>query len=216
MRAGVKRQFAFLVLALVCVLVLTGELARAASRGATFPNDSSPAWSFDARRVAFDRESPGRAAEVDVTPAGSGAVEHLLTGRNRGWQPAGGSLLVERGGATTILTYPSGSVDTVLGVDASWSRDGLEAAYRRNGVLVSGSGDDALFGGRGDDRLAAGAGTDLVEGGPDRDTLTAGPGNDTVEARDGFRDVVDCGPGRDTAEIDRLDVVRHCEHVLRP
>lgn len=85
-----------------------------------------------------------------------------------------------------------------------------------NDSIASGAGADAIFGGPGDDRIAAGPGNDLIVGGPGRDTIAAGRGNDTVEARDGFRDVVDCGPGRDRAEVDRLDVVRGCERVLRP
>ena len=85
-----------------------------------------------------------------------------------------------------------------------------------NDALFSGSGNDALFGGPGKDKLLAAAGDDLVEGGPGRDVLDAGAGNDIVEARDGFRDVIDCGPGRDIAEVDRPDVVRHCESVVRP
>ena len=40
-------------------------------------------------------------------------------------------------------------------------------------------------------------------------------GNDVIRARNGFRDVVDCGPGRDIAIVDRVDVVRRCERVLR-
>lgn len=41
------------------------------------------------------------------------------------------------------------------------------------------------------------------------------PRNDTLQARNGLRDFVDCGAGRDTAYVDRIDVVRHCERVLR-
>jgi hypothetical protein len=85
-----------------------------------------------------------------------------------------------------------------------------------NDTISAGPGDNAVFGGPGNDTITAGNGRDLLEGGPGRDTIKAGGGNDRVEARDGFRDVIDCGPGNDTAEIDRLDVVRGCEHVLRP
>jgi hypothetical protein len=51
--------------------------------------------------------------------------------------------------------------------------------------------------------------------GPGNDRISGGPGDDRTEARDGFRDVIDCGPGRDGAEVDRLDVLRDCERVLR-
>jgi len=41
-------------------------------------------------------------------------------------------------------------------------------------------------------------------------------GNDVIRARNGKRDVIDGGPGSDTAVVDRIDVVRHVEHVKRP
>ncbi len=85
-----------------------------------------------------------------------------------------------------------------------------------NDTISAGPGSNAVFGGPGNDTITAGNGRDLLEGGPGRDTIKAGGGNDRIEARDGFRDVIDCGPGNDTAEVDRLDVVRDCEHVLRP
>jgi dipeptidyl aminopeptidase/acylaminoacyl peptidase len=85
-----------------------------------------------------------------------------------------------------------------------------------NDTISAGPGDNAVFGGPGNDRITAGNGRDLLEGGPGRDTISAGGGNDRIEARDGFRDLIDCAAGNDTAEIDRFDIVRGCEHVLRP
>ncbi|MDX6442721.1 MAG: hypothetical protein QOE43_2450 [Gaiellaceae bacterium] len=85
-----------------------------------------------------------------------------------------------------------------------------------NDTISAGPGSNAVFGGLGNDTITAGNGWDLLEGGPGRDTITAGGGNDRIQARDGFRDLIDCGTGNDTAEVDRLDVVRGCEHVLRP
>ena len=41
-------------------------------------------------------------------------------------------------------------------------------------------------------------------------------GDDLIRARNGKRDVIDGGPGSDTAIVDRIDVVRHVEHVKRP
>ena len=46
--------------------------------------------------------------------------------------------------------------------------------------------------------------------------IIAKGGNDTVYAREGKRDTIDCGNERDVAIVDRLDVVRHCETVVRP
>ena len=46
--------------------------------------------------------------------------------------------------------------------------------------------------------------------------MIAKGGNDVIYARDGDRDWIDCGSERDIAVVDRIDVVRHCEYVLRP
>ncbi len=85
-----------------------------------------------------------------------------------------------------------------------------------NDVIAAGAGDNAVFGGPGDDTITSGNGRDLIVGGPGNDRISSGAGDDRIETRDGFRDVVDCGPGRDAAEVDRLDVVRRCETVLKP
>jgi hypothetical protein len=45
--------------------------------------------------------------------------------------------------------------------------------------------------------------------------MFGGTGNDTFWAVDGARDVVDCGSGKDTATVDRFDVARGCERVIR-
>jgi Ca2+-binding RTX toxin-like protein len=95
---------------------------------------------------------------------------------------------------------------------------GDDLLFGRTGddVLYGEDGHDYLEGGRGEDVLSGGAGDDQLYGGFDRDRLRGGSGDDTLSAYDGERDLVDCGPGDDTAEVDRLDVVRGCEHVLRP
>ena len=84
-----------------------------------------------------------------------------------------------------------------------------------NDRIDGGRGSDSVFGGPGNDTIVGGPGADLLVGGPGRDTILGGPGTDRIEARDGYRDVVDCGPARDVAEVDRIDVVRNCERVLR-
>jgi Tol biopolymer transport system component len=77
-------------------------------------------------------------------------------------------------------------------------------------------GADRVYGGGGNDYLDAGNGNDVVAGGPGRDVIVAKGGNDTVYARDGQRDVIDCGTERDVAVVDRRDVGRRCETVVRP
>jgi TolB protein len=76
-------------------------------------------------------------------------------------------------------------------------------------------GADRVYGGGGNDYLDAGNGNDVVAGGPGLDTILAKGGTDTIYARDGQRDWIDCGTQRDLAIVDRLDVVRRCETVVR-
>jgi hemolysin type calcium-binding protein/uncharacterized protein DUF11/WD40 repeat protein len=77
-------------------------------------------------------------------------------------------------------------------------------------------GADHVYGNAGNDYLDSGNGNDIVVGGPGRDVILAKGGNDTIYARDGQRDVIDCGTERDVAIVDRLDVVKRCETVVRP
>jgi Ca2+-binding RTX toxin-like protein len=78
-----------------------------------------------------------------------------------------------------------------------------------------GPGSDRISGGDGRDVLLGGPGNDVIRAGRDADVVLAGPGRDVVFARDRHRDRIDCGGGRDTAKVDRVDVVRNCERVLR-
>ncbi len=47
------------------------------------------------------------------------------------------------------------------------------------------------------------------------DYICGGAGNDTINAVNGKRDTINGGPGRDTAIVDRKDIVRRVEHVVR-
>ena len=78
------------------------------------------------------------------------------------------------------------------------------------------AGPDRLYGRGGNDVLRGLAGADLIVGGPGSDRLSGGRARDLIHARDGARDFVNCGPGRDRVVVDNVDVVRHCEAVLRP
>jgi Ca2+-binding RTX toxin-like protein len=81
--------------------------------------------------------------------------------------------------------------------------------------VSGGPGKDRLFGGPGNDAVSGGPGNDRIDPGSGRDHVSAGAGNDRIFARDGQRDVVDCGPGHDVAIVDRVDVTRRCEVVIR-
>jgi Tol biopolymer transport system component len=77
-------------------------------------------------------------------------------------------------------------------------------------------GADRIYGGAGNDYLDGGSGADIIVGGHGHDTILGKGGNDTIYARDGEKDWIDCGSERDVAVVDRVDVVRHCETVVRP
>jgi Ca2+-binding RTX toxin-like protein len=77
-------------------------------------------------------------------------------------------------------------------------------------------GPDRIYGLAGNDYLDGGSGADIITGGPGRDVFLGKGGSDTIYARDGQMDWIDCGTEPDVAIGDRLDVVRHCETVVRP
>ncbi len=96
-----------------------------------------------------------------------------------------------------------------------------------NDFLFGRGGNDVLRGFGGNDVLNGGPGNDILDGGPGADRLTCGTGlrdrvfggtgNDVINCRDRGRgrDIVDCGRGRDRAVVDRFDIVRNCEVVIR-
>ena len=137
------RHLALLVAGLVGVLVLAGHLARAAPPGKAVlpgkaaPNDSLPYWSWDARQLAFQRESP-RAdnGHVLFSAAGHGEETDVVgAGRARGWRPAGGELLVQSGGLTTVRDAADRQIGSVPGTDATWSPGGGQIAYLQGDAL---------------------------------------------------------------------------------
>lgn len=132
-----KTRFAFLVVALVGVLVLAGQLARAAMPRDAVPNDSIPYWSWNARQLAFQRESPRiDDGHVLFTPAGHGAeVDVIGTGRARGWRPGGDELLIDTAGLTSVRDAADRQIGSVPGTDATWSPDGGRIAYLQDDSL---------------------------------------------------------------------------------
>ena len=93
-----------------------------------------------------------------------------------------------------------------------------------NDLLLGFSGNDRLSGGPGDDDMAGAGGNDVISGGAGDDRIvdtagankiTAGHGVDVIQADNGRRDRIDCGSGRDHARVDRRDIVRGCERVVR-
>ena len=133
------RQLALLVAGLVLVLVLAGQLARAAAPEAAVPNDSLPYWSWDARQLAFNRESPRNDdGHVLFSPAGRGAETDVVgPGLARGFRPGGGELLVQTGGVTTVRDAADRQIADVIGTDATWSPDGGRIAYLQGDALYA-------------------------------------------------------------------------------
>jgi Ca2+-binding RTX toxin-like protein len=101
------------------------------------------------------------------------------------------------------------------GDDVIHAGDGQNYVYGQwgNDTILTGSYYDTVWGGGGNDVIRTGAGEDTIYPGPGRDVVDAGRGPDHVIANDGERDVIDCGPGDDEARVDKIDVVRNCEHV---
>jgi Tol biopolymer transport system component len=110
--------------------------------------------------------------------------------------------------ATSTQVLPCDQVGT-------YGADVLVGTPKRDRICAL-PGADRVYGAAGNDYLDSGNGADTIVGGPGRDEILAKGGNDTIYARDGQLDTIDCGSERDIAVVDRLDVVSHCETVVRP
>jgi len=122
-------------------------------------------------------------------------------------------------GSTSAISRPSAVVKNTT-TPAGKRIDGTATANRLNGtagpdVEHGFGGNDRLDGKAGNDKLYGDAGNDTLVGGAGRDGMFGGVGNDSLSAADGARDIVDCGSGKDTATVDRFDVARGCERVVR-
>jgi TolB protein len=146
-----KRQLALLAGGLMLALLAAGFGWTAIGTSYSFPNDSGPYWSWDARLIGFDREAARTGArDAYVVPAGHGIAHWLAPTHARGWRPGGGGLLVEFGRRTGIFAPDGTPLGGADGVAATWSPDGERIAYRRNGLLYVADGTGA-----GEHRVAA-------------------------------------------------------------
>ena len=122
--------------------------------------------------------------------------------------------------AGTQGTIPAGMVLSEAGTCVAPVRGGREPDVLRGrtgaDVILGLGGADRISGLAGRDRLVGGAGGDRLIGGAGRDELAGGGGSDSLDARDrAAGDTVLGGAGRDTCLVDRGDVVRGCERVVR-
>lgn len=151
----VKRHLALLVLGLAVVLVLAGQLARAAAGpGPHDPQDSRPAWSSNGVDIAFERSVAGQTSRVLDMAAGGTSIHVVQDGLLRGFVPGTEHLLVQVDGEHTFVQGDSlrnRPLAEILGTDATASPDGQRVAYLRNRTLyvaaIDGSGERALASG---------------------------------------------------------------------
>ncbi|HEX4735878.1 MAG TPA: hypothetical protein VH247_15825 [Thermoleophilaceae bacterium] len=99
-------------------------------------------------------------------------------------------------------------------LDGGASNDSLNGGSG-NDVVSGGDGNDKLSGGSGNDTLSGGNGNDTISGGQGTNKASGGAGSDTINVADGKKETVNCGSGRDTARVDKRDVVKGCERVIR-
>jgi Tol biopolymer transport system component len=150
-RYHVLRQLALLAVGLVVVLVVAGQLARAAAGPSPIDQeDSLPAWASDGVHVAFERQVPAANWVFTMTSAGKETSLAGASGTLRGYVPGGTHLLVQSGDSTLVITGSrfQGPIATLPGTDAAASPDGSRVAYVRNAVLyvarLDGSDERAL------------------------------------------------------------------------
>jgi hypothetical protein len=122
-------------------------------------------------------------------------------------------------GSTSAVSTPSAVVKNAA-TAAGKKLNGSSKANRMNGaggpdVLHGRGGNDRIDGKAGNDKVYGDGGNDTLVGGAGRDGIFGGTGNDRLSSVDGARDIVDCGSGKDTATVDRFDVARGCERVIR-
>lgn len=145
------------------------------------------------------------------TLRGGDGIDHLSGGEGADVLSGGAGDDVARGGGGVDTLRGDAGADLLLG-DA-----GIDTILGGAGDdhLIGGSGDDRIEGGPGSDTLSGGAGRDVLLAGPGRGVLYGGPGDDRLDAVNGVRDVVDCGTGTDRARVDLVDLVQHCDVVVR-
>jgi len=155
---------------------------------------------------ALDPIAPGQSASVDVTGTRRSGMLIRAQGHVSAAEPDSDPTNNDAQTGAQVLPCTivgTGGPDTIFGTDGPDRICALPGA-------------DTIYGRGGNDYIDAGNGDDRIYPGPGQDTVIARGGDDVIYARDGERDWIDCGAQRDVAVVDRVDVVRHCEFVLRP
>ncbi|MHB8468957.1 MAG: TolB family protein [Gaiellaceae bacterium] len=129
------RNLARVAGALIALLVLAGQLARAAPSTRAVQNDTLPAWSSNGIDVAFERVLPGGGTRVFDESAGGSSVHAVAEGSFRGWVGGTEHVLVQVGNRTEVYTDKGRDLATLDGGAATSSPDGSLIAYLRGGRL---------------------------------------------------------------------------------
>jgi len=121
----------------------------------------------------------------------------------------GADVLKGLGGIDTV-TYASRTQPLVVTIDNK-ANDGevgeLDNVFTDIENLIGGSGADKLTGSKAANALTGGKGAD---------TIVGGSGNDTIYARDKVKDtLLDGGLGTDSAQVDKTDVKKNIEILLK-
>jgi Tol biopolymer transport system component len=112
------------------------------------PQDTTPVWSWDARRIAFSRETASRfdATSKVLTIAAGGRGGTRLTaggtfrnGAPEAWRAGGDEVAVAVDSGLSLLTMWWGAqIATLYGGHPHWSPNGAHLAYLRGSAVVVG------------------------------------------------------------------------------
>ncbi|MGH9026190.1 MAG: Ig-like domain-containing protein, partial [Acidimicrobiia bacterium] len=184
--------------ALVCALVVAGQLFAAAAGAFAAANDGCTITGTSAADVLVGT------SDDDVVCSFGG--NDVLRGGD-------GDDLLKGGGGNDRLRGGAGTDTLRGGLGSDLLRGGGD-----NDRLRAGAGTDTLRGGTGSDLLRGYKGVDRLRGGAGDDRLYGGSGGDTLDGRDAasFVDRLFCGSGSDRVLADTGDqVAAGCENVAQ-
>jgi TolB protein len=180
--------------------------------------DADPAWSPDAKKIAFESTRDGDYEIYTMNEDGSdqkNLSQNAALDALPAWSPDGKDIVFEseRGEKGNrdifVMTASDGTIVDRLTNEPTaeeapdWQAlppikgctitgtagDDTIVGTRGNDVICALGGDDIVSGGGGNDRIYGGAGDDALSGGPGADTIYGGPGVDVLNGGSG-RDVL--------------------------
>ena len=112
-----------------------------------------------------------------------------------------------------MVSVKSGNLTAKVGV---MSRVFAVSKVKSINILGRG-GNDTITVGKGvvACKIDGGDGNDTIRAGNGNDNILGGAGNDTIYCRNGVRDTVDGGTGTNSAQVDKIDVLKHIQKILK-